>query len=1064
MLDYGVGRPYVNKSIRELTEKMTDIKNAGHPGKIVVVADSKASCRLLKMSIKEELIRVLSPGGKSGGYIPETLLFNVHFTTFDGLAERLWEEAFPGHEKKFLERHTLLYACRYIKNTWPQMNLQGSTLAGMYEYIRYQRKDSMTEIIMQYFSHSLMRNYVTKVHETIKASYVDKLDVVNELLKAANEQRDRILSYARHYVLFMPDGISNLEKTFYQGLVGLTHPDSRSSINVYTIGSKNTHITLPNETIRPGRHGKDSLDPANHEADSRYSRTDGALPPQSAPAEQEDDLAVVKSVLSESNADTDSTNFWFGSGLNESKAVVEISGQPSIQGEVREAFRYTVQRIAAGAKPHECAVIYFGGETYRQTVRYESSFLQVDHYMDDPQASKKNIFLELMKSIMRIDANAVSGNELVRVLEEVFSVCGANPWETYGDIFYRIADLSQEMGSMGFWRSTMENISKKSENENSGKAADLMDLAMRCLEGKDIPNDILEAVIWLDDCIEGFLACLKSGEICAPDLEYVTYKNVLAQIRRDAVSVGKSEAGSLADVIGTVRIGQDCPNYPGVYIASAEDACKVPFRFVTLLGCSAELMDNPYRKETFKSILGKYLSTGEYLRISYALHGPNSKAKGSVANLVSSLLDVTDTAYSFSEAGQPGSIDHKFPLYSHRDIAGHVLQRSFHGLDAALSPAVMMPISLYFSLQALSARSKPEFNEHMGYVKTRGDRPDNDNFSFSATSLERYQKCPFSYFLKDILGLRGEQYANGYLEPLRNQIGSTVHKILEVYIKVIKDLNFPSTNGADPMCLLENYYDGQALQSYSRSYSKILSAEPHLTDVLTAVTDIEFGRLDRYADSVFRETINGLKQKWLYRLLLWSDRYLESLLDGSRVTLASEYKFSDQPIMKVQSTSQACSEATLRVSGSIDRVDSVGGDTLCVVDYKTGSPDKYQKLKRDQGSIKTFLQLPIYVDVYPEKDAYQAYHAVYDFIAQPEKNIELLIDREILDELHNVIGNVHDLIEHGVFPQNPGGLSQGAYENCRNCDYRSVCSDAQRSKWPSLKSNDYVGQYVATAE
>jgi CRISPR/Cas system-associated exonuclease Cas4 (RecB family) len=1032
---------FIPKSIQNLIERIADIKSTDPFARIVTIADRESTCARLKIAISENLKHVLPDAVDGNAPSVEKLLFNVNFMTFESLLKNFWEESFFDDKKDFLPRHTLLYACQCIKNTLPELSFSIDLLVRIYEYIRYQNQDILAERIIQYLPRKTVIKYISQVYQLIQPNYVDQLDVVNHLLLKVSEDGEYTNKYKTKYIAFKVNNISIVEKKFYTSIINLTY-------------SCDLDITK-------------KLQKKYSEIDRNFDSSQSGKNDTSLEKEM---LSQSSSMLSESNTfDQVGEDQEKNSGVTEGflnnqeddKFSNDIFSHRNTMEEVHAAFRWIAECFALGAQPSECAVVYFGTEHYKAIIQYESEFFQVGFGTYKNTRVKKNTFLELIKLIMKIDPKAVTSGELVQLLEKVFALSDISLWSAYGDILSDVVNLAQDIGSIAFWRRNISGIIR--QNELDSVLVDIVDLLAGCLEEDKMPESLPGAIAWIEGYIEKLLECLKNDQ-GKWNSSYATYQMILGQITQDAADIGNCTTQCLPDVIDYLLAYEADISASDIYVSPIEEACSMPFRYVAILGCSSELLDNTYPRPVLEQILDKYVTDSQVSRFSYTRFGFYTKDKVSFSKTLLSLLPLREITYSPNNCRDFIEEHHQIPPYSYSDVVSYLLQESFVNNNLWVSTTTATPIAIYFSLQALLARSNAEFNEYTGHLPGVIKLLERENFFCSATSLERYQKCPFSYFLKDILNLEGEKYSSDYLAPVRSQIGIAVHKILEIYIKIIQSSNCLNTPEANFISALRNCYGEQIIDEYTYLDSGLADMTERLEGVLSVIADLEFNKLYSYSDSILKDFIANIKQKWLYHLLLWNQRYLNSILDGYRSTVAGEYKFSDVPIMQVQGEEQTSAVTSIRVSGAIDRVDRLGEDTFCIIDYKTGSPDKYQKLKRDSRHVRTLLQLPIYVDIYRSKSNLEQYLAVYDFIAQPEKNIELSVDEDMLTEIHTVIGEISRLMDRGVFPQNPGKLSQGVYENCRSCDYRSVCSDAQRTSWSVLKSEERIEQYLNISE
>ena len=55
-------------------------------------------------------------------------------------------------------------------------------------------------------------------------------------------------------------------------------------------------------------------------------------------------------------------------------------------------------------------------------------------------------------------------------------------------------------------------------------------------------------------------------------------------------------------------------------------------------------------------------------------------------------------------------------------------------------------------------------------------------------------------------------------------------------------------------------------------------------------------------------------------------------------------------------------------------------------------------------------------------------------------------------------------VRGGIFPANPGKSGYGGYENCRFCDFKSLCPSRRAVIWSKKKNDKAVADYLQLAE
>ncbi len=324
----------------------------------------------------------------------------------------------------------------------------------------------------------------------------------------------------------------------------------------------------------------------------------------------------------------------------------------------------------------------------------------------------------------------------------------------------------------------------------------------------------------------------------------------------------------------------------------------------------------------------------------------------------------------------------------------------------------------------------------------------------SPTSLERWASCPFSYFLG--YGLRigamdrpEDAYA---ISPLER--GSLVHDILETFIKETAEAAAGAPKPPD-----------EGWDAGARATLRRIAAE-------------RFAELER-AGTVGRRLTWRLEQD---AILADLDAFLEwdsNMRARFRVSPSAklvEAKFGwggDTPDVEIA----LGGGARIAFRGMADRIDAgeteSGGKRALVMDYKTGSTFPYDGLKTDPFDHGKKLQLAIYSQAAREilgwgdetetpVEIIAAYAFVtsrgkFQFRPEPPSDYNSETNQaNFRDTLGAILGG----IQTGVFPANPGEFGYYGYENCRFCDFDSVCSSRRDIEWNRKSGDGAVRGYL----
>ena len=162
-------------------------------------------------------------------------------------------------------------------------------------------------------------------------------------------------------------------------------------------------------------------------------------------------------------------------------------------------------------------------------------------------------------------------------------------------------------------------------------------------------------------------------------------------------------------------------------------------------------------------------------------------------------------------------------------------------------------------------------------------------------------------------------------------------------------------------------------------------------------------------------------------------------------------------------------ETQLRFRGKIDRLDiSADGQSVLVLDYKTGNASPYSGLKDDIIDAGRRLQLGVYSlaarrlvpDATDVRAAYWFATTQGGFQFAPVDHFDIN-DDEVRERFQQGVSTIVDGIRSGVFPANPGPSDRDSHANCRYCDFNTLCPARRGEMWERKKSDPLLAGYLS---
>ena len=317
----------------------------------------------------------------------------------------------------------------------------------------------------------------------------------------------------------------------------------------------------------------------------------------------------------------------------------------------------------------------------------------------------------------------------------------------------------------------------------------------------------------------------------------------------------------------------------------------------------------------------------------------------------------------------------------------------------------------------------------------------------SPTSLQNWAKCPFSYFLGNVLRLGDTESPEDAHSITPLDKGNLIHKILEEFVsQTIEDGTLPAPNEA--------------------------WGDNHL-QALLAIAKRQFAEAEARG-------VTGKPVMWR----LESDGILADLESFLEMDAEIRAKYGVSP-MRLEAAfgmkrDDSWQEAQWRMKGGeaiklrgfIDRVDvSPDGRRALVLDYKTGGASYYKDLNKDPADRGKLLQLGAYAlaaqqhfgDRVEVLAAYSFPTSRGGFTFAPSEPMRLK-DNDTRQRFERVFATLSSGVREGIFPANPGEPGRYGPENCGYCDFNSLCPSRRAVIWSKKKNDKAVAEYVGLAE
>ena len=306
----------------------------------------------------------------------------------------------------------------------------------------------------------------------------------------------------------------------------------------------------------------------------------------------------------------------------------------------------------------------------------------------------------------------------------------------------------------------------------------------------------------------------------------------------------------------------------------------------------------------------------------------------------------------------------------------------------------------------------------------------------SATRLESWARCPFSYFLGHVLRLSALEAPEEttFITPLER--GSLIHRILERFMTEVNEENKLPPTGAE-------WSDPSR-----RRLFRIAEEEFALAESLGVTGKPLIWNLDKQDIRADLETF------------IEEDANLRARYGTGYILVEEGFGHGGAPEVKEPRTG-------VRFRGYIDRIDvNTSSRSVLVIDYKTGGARQYEGLKNDPIDGGRRLQLGVYslaarrlvAGAGEIRAAYWFTTTRGRFAFHPPEDADVQ-DDAVRARFQAALSTIVSGIQGGVFPANPGPDGFGGPENCRFCDFDSLCAARRTEIWERKKEDSLLSGY-----
>jgi ATP-dependent helicase/nuclease subunit B len=293
----------------------------------------------------------------------------------------------------------------------------------------------------------------------------------------------------------------------------------------------------------------------------------------------------------------------------------------------------------------------------------------------------------------------------------------------------------------------------------------------------------------------------------------------------------------------------------------------------------------------------------------------------------------------------------------------------------------------------------------------------------SPSQLEAWVACPHAYFLQHLLHVHPIDEPADQISISAADIGTTQHRALDRFHRAViaGDLPQPTTAGW---------------------------TDEH-RDALTTMFDEECRLAERRGRTGRTAYWSDERARMRADLLGWLERDSELAIARGITVLASEQRFGNDAEESVELS--LGDGRTLRMRGTVDRIDRTAAGTIVVTDHKSGAGKGYKGLGPDDPTLgATVFQLPAYAAAARRMvgDADVEVRAEYGLMGKGGyERHGYTLTPDVVDLVGVQLARVVDGIEAGWFPNRPVRPGWHLYVACPYCEPDSLGTAERWGEW-----------------